>query len=355
MVQNLLVKILLLPFSLLYGLASYIWNAMYDFGFLDATSFTVPVINVGNLTVGGSGKTPHTEYLIRLLRPYLEVAVLSRGYKRKTREFREVFLRDTVISVGDEPLLYKRKYSDIGVFVAISRSEGIPALLMKKPGTQIILLDDAYQHRAVKPGMNILLTLYDQPFFRDFYLPSGRLREWRSSYRRANVIIVSKCPENLSQVQKDNFLSRLNPLPHQKVFFTSYHYFRPYYMYDPARTIELNDKWHVLLVSAIASSTYLLQYLYEQVEELDIMEYVDHHVFTPHELSQIKRQFDQIQSPHKIILTTEKDATRLDLHRKYIIEEKIPVFVLPVDVKFLFGQKEEFNDHIRNYLLEFKV
>jgi len=355
MVQNIILKILLLPFSLIYGFFSFLFSSLYDLKFLDSTSFNIPVINIGNLTVGGSGKTPHTEYLIRLLSPYINVAVLSRGYKRKTKGFKVVSLKDNVHSVGDEPLLYKRKYNDIGVYVHVSRSEGIPAILMKKPDTQVILLDDAYQHRAVDPGLNILLTLYDKPFSEDFYLPSGSLREWRSAYKRADIIVVSKCPEDLNEDQRNNFLERINPLPHQKVFFSRYHYYRPYYMYNANQTLELNEDLHVVLVSAIASSSYLLQYLNEKTPYLDTLEYVDHHVFSSHELSQIKRHYDQIPSDNKIILTTEKDATRLDLHRKYIVENKLPVFVLPVDVNFLFGEKEKFNDELRNFLLNFKV
>lgn len=355
MVQNILLKILLLPFSLVYGFFSFVFSALYDYKFLDSTSFSIPVINVGNLTVGGSGKTPHTEYLIRLLKPHINVAVLSRGYKRKTKNFKAVNLRDNVHSVGDEPLLYKRKYNDIGVYVHVSRSEGIPAILMGAPNTQVILLDDAYQHRAVKPGLNILLTQYDKPFSKDFFLPSGRLREWRSAYKRANMIIVSKCPKNIGEEDRKKLLQQINPLPHQSVFFSYYNYQLPYYIYNPAQTVRLDPEVHVLLVSAIASTTYMLQYLNENTANLSVMEYVDHHVFTAHELSQIKRHFDQIPSEKKIILTTEKDATRLDLHRKFILEQKIPIFVLPVDVRFHFDEQEQFDNHIRQFLLNFKV
>lgn len=355
MVQNILLKILLFPFSLVYGFFSMVFNAFYDYKFLDSTSFNIPVINVGNLTVGGSGKTPHTEYLIRLLKPYLNVAVLSRGYKRKTKGFKAVSLRDNVHTVGDEPLLYKRKYNDTGVYVDVSRSEGIPHILMKNPDTQVILLDDAYQHRAVKPGLNILLTQYDNPFSQDFFLPSGRLREWRSAYKRADVIIVSKCPPQLSDEERFKMIKKIQPLPHQKVFFSYYRYLQPYYIYNAAYTVELNPEIQVLMVSAIASSAYLMQYLNSKSEYLDTLEYVDHHIFTAHELSQIKRQYDQLPGEKKIILTTEKDATRLDIHRKFILENKLPIYVLPVDVDFHFDEKEKFDEHIRQFLLNFKV
>lgn len=355
MVQNILLKILLFPFSLIYGFLSFLFSALYDLRFLEGTSFTIPVINVGNLTVGGSGKTPHTEYLIRLLSPYLEVAVLSRGYKRKTRGFREVSLNDTVHLVGDEPLLYKRKYRDIGVYVDVSRSEGIPGILMKNPNTQLILLDDAFQHRAVKPGLNILLTPYDKPFSEDFFLPSGSLREWRSAYKRADVIIVSKCPDDLSEEQRIQLLGKIRPIEGQTVFFSSYSYQDPYYMYNGAHKVKFEPDVQVLLVSAIASSDYLLQYLNKQVDYLENIDFTDHHVFTAHELAQIKQQFDQLPGPKKIILTTEKDATRLDLHRKYILENKLPIFVLPARVRFHFDEKEQFDEYVRQYLLHFKI
>jgi len=226
---------------------------------------------------------------------------------------------------------------------------------MKKPETQAILLDDAYQHRAVMPGLNILLTTFDNPFSSDFFLPSGNLREWRSAYKRADVIVVSKCPEKMNENDREKFLQKINPLSRQTVFFSQYHYYRPYYMYDAGKTIELNENLHVVLVSAIASSSYLLQYLNEKVDYLDTMEYVDHHVFSAHELSQIKRHFDQIKAENKIILTTEKDATRLDLHRQYILENNLAIYVLPVDIRFHFNEQEKFNKYIQNYLLDFKV
>jgi len=355
MVQNILLKILLLPFSLIYGIFSYLFNALYDFKFLDSTTFNIPVINVGNLTVGGAGKTPHTEYLIRLLKPYINVAVLSRGYKRKSKDFKSVTLRDNVHTVGDEPLLYKRKYNDIGVYVDVSRSEGIPQILMKDQNTQVILLDDAYQHRAVKPGLNILLTQFDKPFTNDFFLPSGSLREWRSAYKRADLIIVSKCPFQITEAEKKRLIEQIQPLPHQRILFSYYQYQKPYYMYNPAQTVELAPDVHVLLVSAIASSSYMLQYLNEKTDYLNTMEYVDHHVFTAHEMGLIKRQIDQMPGQKKIILTTEKDATRLDLHRKYIIENKLPIFVLPVDVAFHFNEQPVFDEYIKQFLLNFKV
>ncbi|MCL4153106.1 UNVERIFIED_CONTAM: hypothetical protein GTU68_053341, partial [Idotea baltica] len=170
----------------------------YDSGILKSTSFNVPVISVGNLSVGGAGKTPHVEYLIMLLQDYLNVAVLSRGYKRKSKGFRWVNRKDQVTQTGDEPLQFKRKFPETAVAVCESRNIGIPMMLQGKKDIQTILLDDAFQHRSVVPGLNILLTTYDEPYTRDYLLPSGRLREFRSSAKRADVIIVTKCPDDIS-------------------------------------------------------------------------------------------------------------------------------------------------------------
>jgi tetraacyldisaccharide 4'-kinase len=355
MVQSILLKILLFPFSLIYGFFSILFNALYDLKILDPVSFNIPVINIGNLTVGGSGKTPHTEYLIRLLKPYLEVAVLSRGYKRKTKGFKAVELNDTVLTVGDEPLLYKRKYPDTGVFVDESRSEGIPFILMRQNQTQVILLDDAYQHRAVKPGLNMLLTTYDKPFFSDFFLPTGTLREWRSSYQRADIIVITKCPFQLTEQDRENMLRKINPLPHQRVYFSYYRYYRPYYIYNPSITMDLDESMDVLLVSGIASSAYMAQYVADMVHSLEVMDFTDHHMFTFDDLIGIKTHYDSLDPAKKMILTTEKDATRLDIHRSFILENKLPVYLLPVDIDFHFQEKNAFEEDIKNYLLNFKV
>ena len=202
MIQNLLVKILLSPFSLLFGLGVSFRDFLYRKELLKGIEFNIPVISVGNLSIGGAGKTPHIEYLIRLLKDYVNIATLSRGYKRKTKGFMVVHPRNTAEQVGDEPLQFKRKFPDIEVAVAEDRSFAIPELLKWNAELQIVLLDDAFQHRSIKPGLNILLTQFNLPFTRDFLLPSGRLREWRSAYERADIIVVSKCPIDVSEEEK---------------------------------------------------------------------------------------------------------------------------------------------------------
>ena len=211
MLQKIIARTLLSPFSILYGVGIWLRNIAYDTGLVKATKFSLPVISVGNLSVGGAGKSPHVEYLIELLKPYIDVATLSRGFMRKTKGFKLVKYQDTAESVGDEPLQYKRKYNDLVVAVSESRNTGIPMILQQHPNVQTILLDDAYQHRAVTPGLNILLTQFELPFTRDSLLPVGRLREWKAAYKRADIIIVTKCPKEITTDDKNKFIEEINP------------------------------------------------------------------------------------------------------------------------------------------------
>ena len=354
-IQQLLARILLSPISFLYGMVISIRNFFYDIDLVKSSKFSIPVISVGNLSVGGAGKTPHIEYLIRLLQPYINVATLSRGYKRKTKGFRFVEPRDTALMVGDEPLQYRRKYRGVVVAVAENRAIGIPLIVQKYPGIQTILLDDAFQHRSVEPGLNILLSSYENPFYEDYLIPAGRLREYRSGYKRADIIIVTKCPDEISEMEKEDILSGINKLPHQKVFFSKYAYAPPYSFYDPRRRLRLDKDMDVTLVSAIANTQYLFDYLDEEVQEVHSLDYEDHRIFTDRDIEYINTVFKNRPNPKKIIITTEKDATRLDLHRKKISEWKWPLFVLPVEVAFMEDSKADFDQTIKDYLLNFKT
>jgi len=355
MIQQYLVKILLAPFSLLYGLGVSVRNGFYKAGLLKSIEFNLPTISVGNLSVGGAGKTPHIEYLIRLLKDYINVATLSRGYRRKTKGFLVVQPANSSEQVGDEPLQFKRKFPEVLVTVSESRTLAIPEMLKYQPDTQVVLLDDAFQHLSIQPGMNILLTEYYRPFTQDFLLPSGRLREWRSAYERANVIIVSKCPPDLSEEERAHFQQEIKPLPHQQLFFSYYDYEPPYYMFNPRYRIALEPDMDVLLISAIAGTDYLIEYLEKRVNHVYSLEFEDHHYFTNYDIGQLKANYDRIDSNKKIILTTEKDAMRLELHRKYLLDNQMPVFALPVQVRFHQNDGAAFDQHVRDYLLNFKV
>ncbi len=354
MVQNTIVKILLAPFSLLYGMGVSLRNFFYKKGILKGVEFDIPLISVGNLSIGGAGKTPHIEYLIRLLKDYLNVATISRGYKRKTKGFLIVKPNHNATAVGDEPLQFARKFRDILVTVSESRTFAVPQILMEQPDNQVILLDDAFQHLSITPGLNILLTEYSYPFTKDYLLPSGRLREWRSAYRRADIIIISKCPSTISEEDKNDMIEEINLLPRQRIYFSYYEYSNPYFILKPDYHFNLSADLDVVLISAIARADYLIEYLETQVNSIQALEYEDHHYFTNFDISQLKNTFNNIDSSKKIILTTEKDAMRLELHRQFIVENKLPVYVLPVKVAFHFNEGESFDNDIKHFMLDFK-
>ena len=330
-------------------------NFFYRSGLLKGVEFSIPIISVGNLSIGGAGKTPHIEYLIRLLKDYIYVATISRGYRRKTRGFLLVNPRNNAEQVGDEPLQFKRKFPDILVTVGESRTFAIPKILGVQPQTQTILLDDAFQHRSIEPGLNILLTEYQFPFTRDYLLPSGRLREWRSAYRRADYIIISKCPPVLSVEERRAMIEEIKPLKRQKIYFSYYAYQRPYYMFNPSQRLLLQPDLDVLLICAIARTDYLLSFLEPKVKSVKTLEYEDHHYFSNFDLSNLKQSYQAMEGKKKVILTTEKDAMRLELHRPFIIENQLPIFALPVEVRFHGEDGQRFDQDVKQYLLNFRI
>ena len=355
MINNPLARVLLLPFAMIYGFIMEIRNLLYESGITRSSRFSVPLISVGNLAIGGAGKTPHVEYLIRLLKPYIDVGTLSRGYNRKTKGFKFVYQQDNADQVGDEPLMYARKYKDIVVAVGESRSMAIPEMMRKYPRLQTIILDDAFQHRSVVPDLNIMLTQYELPFTRDFILPAGRLRERRASYERADILIVSKCPDQLTLAEKQKLIDEIKPYEYQRVFFSAYRYFDPYSMFDPSIRIQLEDIHHLLIISAIANTSYLMKHLDKFENEVTTMEYEDHHYFTEFDINQTKTYFDTLPKGKSICLTTEKDATRLALHHELLRKLEIPIFVLPVAVEILFDVGPEFDALVQQYLLQKEV
>ena len=355
MPEDIVIRVLLLPVALLYGIGVSIRNLLYRVGILRSVRFDLPVISVGNMTVGGTGKSPHIEYLMRWLHQYINVAVLSRGYGRSTAGYRTVISTDSALSVGDEPLQFKRKFPEVPVSVSESRALGVPELVRLNPGTNCVLLDDAFQHIAVTPGMNILLTEYNRPFTKDWLLPSGRLREWRSGYRRADLIIVTKCPEDLDEKQRSDMVFKIDPYPWQKVFFSHYQYTTPYDLFRPDMLLDLEPDTDVLLISAIANTDYMLDYLKKNVRSVYTMEFEDHHYFSETDLLELRKRFKQLDSSKKIILTTEKDATRLELHREVLWENELPVYVLPIQVEFLGNDEKDFQKEVRTFLMDFKV
>lgn len=340
-------RFLLFPLSILYGAVIWIRNWMYDKNIFKSAMFNFPLICVGNLAAGGTGKTPMTEYIVALLKDKYKTATLSRGYKRKTKGFAIAGPTSTALDIGDEPMQFHQKFPDITVAVGEERLVSIPQLLHGKPDTQVIILDDAFQHRAVRAGMNLLLTEYRNLYTRDLLLPAGDLRDLVSSSRRADIIIVTKCKAGLGIDEKDAIIKELKPLPHQQVFFTEIVYAQPYHLFDktPARASHDTD---VLLLSGIANPKPLKDFLATHVLTYDMLRYADHHIFTSDDLQEIKRHFEKIQSPDKIILTTEKDGVRLEKFRNELKDH--PIYVLPIKHSFLFGEGGKFDETIFSFV-----
>lgn len=362
MSNNLFLRILLSPFALVYGGIVSLRQLSYQMQLLRSSRFDVPTIVVGNLSTGGAGKSPHIEYLIRLLEPYINVAVLSRGYKRKTEGFRMVEPENTALEVGDEPLQFKRKYPSVPIAVGERRAYAIPQIIYRNPDIQTILLDDAFQHFAVRPYKSILITEYRRPYTKDYILPMGNLREWRAGAERADIIIVSKCPIDMQVAEKQQFIKDIQPHEGQKVFFSYYDYATPYSIFDPSfllngklDNISLDAETDVLLVTGIARVDYLVENLSQRVKSVTTLAFEDHRIFTNYDVAHVKTLFDKMDRRKKVILTTEKDATRLELHKPYIIENQLNIFAIPVEVKFLFGEQEAFDNEIKNALLDFKI
>ncbi|MBK8427560.1 MAG: tetraacyldisaccharide 4'-kinase [Lewinellaceae bacterium] len=355
MPEDIVIRVLLLPLALLYGLGIGLRDLLYRIGALRSVRFDLPVISVGNLSIGGAGKSPHIEYLLRWMGQYVEVAVLSRGYGRKTTGYYAVNSFDTAEQVGDEPLQFKRKFPEAAISVSESRVLGVPELVKNNPGSQCVLLDDAFQHLAVTPGLNIMLTEFNRPFTRDWLIPSGRLREWRYGYRRADIIVISKCPADLSLRQRRDMLLEIDPYHHQQVFFSRYEYGEPYQLFQSETLRPLDLQTDVLLLSAIANTDYLLTYLAGQARSVQTLEFTDHHYFKEDDLFDLKKRFDRIESREKIIITTEKDAARLELRLDFFLENKLPVYVLPVEVVFCDDDEAGFQKAVREFMMNFKV
>ncbi|AOW18814.1 tetraacyldisaccharide 4'-kinase [Polaribacter vadi] len=333
-------RFLLFPFAIIYDVVTTTRNLFFDVGIFKQTSFKIPVLVVGNLSVGGTGKTPQIEYLIRLLNKQFKVAVLSRGYKRKTTGF--VLLNDAHIAldVGDEPLQYFKKFKNIDVAVDANRVEGIQQLIKSK-SPELILLDDAYQHRKVKGSFYILLTKFDDLFTDDFLLPTGNLRESRSGAKRANVIVVTKCPADLNQQQQETIKRKLEKYQ-KEVFFTTISYGAILSSKNIISIDELKD-YKILLVTGIANPNPLLGFLNNKKIDFKHLKFADHHNFSSTEIENIQLEFDALTSTKKIILTTEKDFVRLEKS----IEN---LFYIPIETSFLDNQQDGFDKLIMNHI-----
>lgn len=339
----------LFPFSFLYSVIIGLRNWLFDKQYLKSSRFNFPIIAVGNLAVGGTGKTPMVEYLIRMLQSEYQLATLSRGYKRKTKGFGIANSATTALDIGDEPMQFHLKFPMVTVSVGEERVVAIPQLLQDRPNTQVIILDDAFQHRQVKAGLNILLTDYRNLYTRDFLLPVGDLRDSRSSAKRAQIIIVSKCRHQLGMEEREMIIQEIKPQSFQQVFFTEILYTNPLHLFNK-KEIQLELNMDVLLVCGIANPKPLNEYLVQHVKSFDMLRFPDHHIFNIDDLKDIIKQFDNIKSDHKIILTTEKDAVRLQKFEKEL--SSYPIYVLAIRHSFMFNEADQFRNLIMRYLHE---
>ena len=331
-----ILRILLFPFSVLYGIIVSIRNLFFDWGVLKSTTFNLPIITVGNLSVGGTGKTPQIEYLIRLLQNKHQIAVLSRGYKRKSEGFVLANDSTTVEELGDEPFQFYKKFSKVEVAVNGNRVEGVEQILKFKPKTDLILLDDAYQHRKIKAGYQILLTAYSDLFYNDFMMPTGNLRELWWGKNRADVIVVTKCPVDLSIEEQHKITQKIKPLKHQQVFFTSIGYSSVLKGSEEIALEELKN-YEVVLITGIAKPSPLVNYLESKGIEFEHLKFPDHHHFTINEIKMI-----QVKSKKSKIVTTEKDYVRLE-------KEIQELYYLPIETVFL-NKQEIFDEEILNFV-----
>jgi tetraacyldisaccharide 4'-kinase len=333
--------VLLFPFAVLYDAVTSVRNRLYDLSLRPSASFEIPVVSVGNLSVGGTGKTPMVEHLIRLLSNSHHVATLSRGYKRSTKGFRIADSQDSAGTLGDEPFQFYSKFREkITVTVGEERALAISNILQEFPKTNVILLDDAFQHRRVKPNFQILLTVYGNLFFNDWLLPAGRLRESRTGARRADVVVVTKCPETLQEEEMMAIERRIHRYTSTPVFFTTIHYGAPVPL--TSKSIAL-DKI-IILVTGLANADHLKNYIAQNNTVLHHFEFEDHHHYTDAELKRIVALAKEKKAQ---VVTTEKDATKLRSAQSAQYLSDISWFYIPIEIGFVKSGRD-FDEMVLN-------
>ncbi|WP_033148560.1 tetraacyldisaccharide 4'-kinase [Prevotella sp. P6B1] len=350
----------LLGLAWFYGLGVGIRNLLFEMGILRSRSFSTPVISVGNITVGGTGKTPHVEYLIRLLKDKLNVAVLSRGYKRKSRGYILSDENTSMHMIGDEPYQIKQKFPDVTVAVDRKRTRGISRLTADDSGLDIdvVLLDDAFQHRYVKPGINILLVDYHRLVIYDCLLPAGRLREPVRAKDRADIVIITKCPKDLKPMEFRVITKAMKLYPYQQLYFSTLEYDAPQPVFRnvaiPTGSIGLDSLAglsgkNILLLTGIASPEQLMHDLQEFDSQITPLTFADHHNFNRKDIETINNAFASLPEP-RLVLTTEKDATRLQATEGLSDDVKKHLYMLPLRIAIMQDQEEEFNQKIIGYV-----
>lgn len=352
---------LLLPLSWIYGAVMWVRNKLFDWGVLPQMAYEVPIIGVGNLTVGGTGKTPHTEYIVSHLSGSYRVAVLSRGYKRKTRGFIVANSKSTPDSIGDEPWQIYNKFGNlVKVAVCESRRKGITELMNLYPDLDLIVLDDSFQHRWVKPKISILLMEYGRPVYDDKLLPLGRLRESPHEINRADMVIVTKCPDSLNPLDYRIVTKNLDLMPFQKLYFSRYVYesLKPVFKDEAKFSVNLSsfsERDSVFLLTGIAHPRYFVRHFKQYACRKKVEHFPDHHDFSRKDILRIAEKFNKMKGERKVIITTEKDAVRL-VHNPYFPTELKPyVFYQPISVDMVAGTSDNDNNLIRDLLSQLKL
>ncbi len=338
---RLIICILLLPLTMWYAIGVAVRNLLFDLGLKRSVSPDVPTIGIGNLRVGGTGKTPHTEYLIRLLAGR-RVALLSRGYGRTTQGFVLADDSSTASQIGDEPLMMARKFPQLTVAVCEDRVEGVRQLMEMSQKPDVVLLDDVYQHRHIRPALNILLTEYGDPYCNDHILPFGNLREGRRGRHRADIIVVTKCPENLNDEEQQEMRRKLRLDDRQQLFFSYISYAEPVAVYDAVMPDAVEE---AVLVTGIAHPDPLVKHLSGKCR-VHHLRFADHHAFDADDCQRIADAYEALPSQRKVVITTEKDAVRMLADQARERLSKLPVFYVPIKVDIL-GQ-QEFDASVRD-------
>jgi tetraacyldisaccharide 4'-kinase len=348
-------NIFLYPISLLYGLITGFRNFLYDIGILPSVEFPFPVICVGNITVGGTGKTPHTEYIAGLLKENYKVATLSRGYKRKTRDFRIATSSTFVSDIGDEPMQICRNFPDVLVTVDRNRVHGVNTILKEYPETEVIILDDGFQHRKITPGFSILLSDFERLIMRDHMLPYGNLRESKGNIRRADMILITKSPEDISPIQRRLIVKEIDKSPYQNLYFTTFRYKPPVSVFNTSGGRDQSDFSEcngcgIVLITGIANPKPLKEYLEKSYKEIIHLSFPDHHSFSEKDLLSISSAYNNLKSSTRYLFTTEKDAVRLREFTNIAEPIRSAFFYIPVGIYFLNDDKDEFDNLIIDYV-----
>lgn len=341
---------LFFPFTIWYGVGVWFRNLLFDVGLKKQTAPSVTTIGVGNLCAGGAGKTPHVEYLLRLLSDQYPSALLSRGYGRKTRGFLADDGTHNATALGDEPAMVARKFPKVQVAVCEKRVEGIERLMAQENPPQLVVMDDTFQHRYVKPTVNILLTEYGKPYYHDLVMPFGDLREGRRARYRANIVVVTKSPETLNPIDRHNVTNSLGLMPYQKVFFSYMHYC-DLVPIGGGRPLSLTPRNKVLLVTGIAHPEPLLAHLRKSCE-VTHLPFADHHRYSTSDIKRIRKAFEQMGGAEAVIVTTEKDAARLYPFFEKGELEGLPLYCQPIEVRMHQNKEYNFDQSIQSIVGE---